>query len=363
MEALVLRVGLGVGIGHAHQDAGRALEKIGERLHEADGAARADHGRLLAEARLEGTARGLEGRPLGVGGPPRRGAFDCRGDLHAVGRLGGELLHDEAAGLARVHAGDGAEREPRAGRLDDLVGRAEERARLQRDHGERRPRPHALEQRELALAPQPHAGEHAGVLLELRLRQRQLPDARELLAAGARHLGVEAGHVQGAVRLAEVGDHGAEDLHGVGHGSTEAAVQRLMEALHLHVHLADAAELIGERGVTDVVVAGVGEHDEVRGHLRPVLLEEAAQVPRADLLLALDDELHVERERLGRPQVRADGGHVGHDPALVVGGAPAVETAVALGGLEGGREPLLRAAGGHHVVMPVEEHGGRARPV
>src|SRR2546425_2780803 len=136
-----------------------------------------------------------------------------------------------------------------------------------------------------------------------------------------------------------------------------------MEALHLHVHLADAAELIGERGVTDVVVAGVGEHDEVRGHLRPVLLEEAAQVPRVDLLLALDDELHVERERPGHPQVRADGGHVGHDPALVVGGAPAVETAVALGGLEGGREPLLRAAGGHHVVMPVEARpAGLASP-
>jgi hypothetical protein len=65
VEALVRRVGLGVGIGHAHQDAGRALEEIGERLHEADGAARADHGRLLAEARLEGAARGLEGRPLG----------------------------------------------------------------------------------------------------------------------------------------------------------------------------------------------------------------------------------------------------------------------------------------------------------
>jgi hypothetical protein len=29
------------------QDAGRALEEIGERLHEADDAARADHGRLL----------------------------------------------------------------------------------------------------------------------------------------------------------------------------------------------------------------------------------------------------------------------------------------------------------------------------
>src|SRR5882724_8358145 len=111
---LVLGVGPGVGIGHAHQDARRPLEEIGERLHEADGAARADHGRLLAEARLEGTARGVEGRTLGVGGPPRRGALDRRGYLHAVGRLGGELLHDEPAGLARVHAGT-VRRESRAG--------------------------------------------------------------------------------------------------------------------------------------------------------------------------------------------------------------------------------------------------------
>ena len=42
--------------------------------------------------------------------------------------------------------------------------------------------------------------------------------------------------------------------------------------------------LIGERGVADVVVEGVGEHDEVRRHPRPVLPEEADQVPRADLL-------------------------------------------------------------------------------
>src|SRR5216684_6027747 len=59
VEALVLGMGLRVGIGHAHQDARRALEEIGERLHEADGAPRADHRRLLAEARLEGAARGL----------------------------------------------------------------------------------------------------------------------------------------------------------------------------------------------------------------------------------------------------------------------------------------------------------------
>ena len=50
-----------------------------------------------------------------------------------------------------------------------------------------------------------------------------------------------------------------------------------MEALHLHLHLTEAAELIHQRGVSHVVVSGVGEDDDVRGHLRLVLLEEAVQ--------------------------------------------------------------------------------------
>src|SRR5258705_7687177 len=105
------------------------------------------------------------------------------------------------------------------------------------------------------------------VLLELGLGQGKLPDARELLGAGPRHLGVQAGHVERAVGLAEAGDHGAEDLHGVGHGPAVAAVERLVEPLHLHVHLAEAAELIHQRGVSHVVVLGVGQDDEVGGYL------------------------------------------------------------------------------------------------
>src|SRR5213593_674556 len=74
----------------------------------------------LPKPAFEGAARGLEGRPLGVGGPPRRGAFDVRGDLHAVGRLGGELLHDEAARLARAASMIWLD-EPRNGRASNAI--------------------------------------------------------------------------------------------------------------------------------------------------------------------------------------------------------------------------------------------------
>src|ERR1700730_10154872 len=46
--------------------------------------------------------------------------------------------------------------------------------------------------------------------------------------------------------------------------------------------------------------------------------------------------------------------------ALVIGGSPAVEPAIALGGLDGGREPFLLQARRLDVAMAVEQHGRRA---
>ena len=66
VEAFVLGVGLGVAIGHTHEDARGALQEVGERLDEADGTARPDHSSVLAEASLECGARRLERGPLGI---------------------------------------------------------------------------------------------------------------------------------------------------------------------------------------------------------------------------------------------------------------------------------------------------------
>ena len=153
-----------------------------------------------------------------------------------------------------------------------------------------------------------------------------------------------------------------EDLHRVRHrAAPHPAVQRVVEDLHLDVHLHDAAQLVGERGHAGVEVRGVGEDDVVRGQHRLVLLEELAEVLGADLLLALDDELDVARQPGPGLQVRGHGGDVGHAPALVVGGAAAVQAAAALGGLEGRGLPLLRPPGRLHVVVAVEQDRGRAR--
>ncbi len=84
----------------------------------------------------------------------------------------------------------------------------------------------------------------------------------------------------------------------------------------------------------------------------------AAQRRRAGLLLALDEDRDAHRrvaaERADRRQMRCDAG-------LVVGGAAAVEPAVALGRLERRRVPLAAVALGLHVVVGVQQHRRRAR--
>ena len=63
----------------------------------------------------------------------------------------------------------------------------------------------------------------------------------------------------------------------------------------------------------------------------------------ADLLLALGENFDVDGRR---GVVRAQGREVDSDASLVVGGAAAVEAAVAFDSFEGGRLPLLEVAGG-----------------
>ena len=76
---------------------------------------------------------------------------------------------------------------------------------------------------------------------------------------------------------------------------------------------------------------------------------------RADLLLALDEQLDVDRQVVAQ---RAQGGEVDGDAGLVVGGAPAEQASAALDRLEGVRRPLREVAGRLHIVVGVEQDGG-----
>ena len=94
--------------------------------------------------------------------------------------------------------------------------------------------------------------------------------------------------------------------------------------------------------------------------------DEVVEVDAADLLLALDEELDVERQAAALLQVRLDRLDVHEHLALVVGGAARVDLAVAHGRLERRAGPQLDRIDRLHVVVAVEEDrrlAGRVQPV
>jgi hypothetical protein len=92
-----------------------------------------------------------------------------------------------------------------------------------------------------------------------------------------------------------------------------------------------------------------------------VVGEERVDAGRAGLLLALDEELEVDRQATVGGQKMADGGELEVDLPLVVGGAARVQAAVAHGRLEGRAGPQLERVDRLHVVVTVDGDRGRLR--
>ena len=188
-----------------------------------------------------------------------------------------------------------------------------------------------------ALADEVHALEDAGV--------RAVIGFRELETLRRRGGQARDGHV--AAVVVQRGEEPGERGEGVGHRpAVHAAVDRVLERPHLDHAVDDAAERRRQCRHADPPVRRVREDERVRPELRAVARQELIEMIGTDLLLALDDHLHAD-------------GRCDH-PGLVVACAAAVEAAVSLGRLERRGLPLCLVAGRLHVVMGVQQDGGRA---
>ena len=116
-------------------------------------------------------------------------------------------------------------------------------------------------------------------------------------------------------------------------------------------------------GYADVPVAGVGDDDDVgRRARRGARRSSRSSESEPNSSSPSTNTHHADRQRVAEGAQRRD---VRHDAGLVVGGAPAVEPAVALDRLERVGLPQRQVADRLDVVVGVEQHGrraGRARP-
>ena len=139
------------------------------------------------------------------------------------------------------------------------------------------------------------AGQNAEILAQLRLVAGQSRDRLALVRRQRTHLVVKVRDRQRAVAPVEPGQQDIQGQGRVGQGTAgHAAVDRQSAALDLDLHGDDAAQRIGDARQADLDVLGVADDDHVGLQAFLMLAEEAQQVLRADLFLALDEHLDVD---------------------------------------------------------------------
>ena len=125
----------------------------------------------------------------------------------------------------------------------------------------------------------------------------------------------------------------------------------MVDRAQLDDTIADAAQGRGERGLAGLPVRRVTDHEDVADQLVVVLLDQATEARRTDLLLALDEQRHAH----GRLAVEGpQGGQVHRDTGLVVIGATGIQTTIADGRLEGRGGPQRHVAGRLDVMVRVQ---------
>ncbi len=288
-------------------------------------------------------------------------------DAHAFRRQALHVLDEAAADVLGLLVGDEPHRHLGAapGRQHGLGAAALVAAEDAVDV-ERRPHRGALERREVALAVEGSNAEVAAVGL---LVEGQRGDLAALPLLQRAHGVIEAGDGDAARR--RVFERGEDAGQGVQRIDDDTAVGAGVEVavgpVHLHLHVGDAAQAVDDGGLPRPLHRRVRHHDAVAGEAAAgVLGDVAIDGGAARLLLPLDEELDVDRQRAAGLEDGLDRLQVRVGLPFVVGGAAGDQVVALAGGLEGRVAPLLDRVHRLHVVMAVEEDrrlAGRAQPL
>ncbi len=348
-----------VGQTDAEEHARRA-EFLLERRHDRNRSAFAREHGALAEALLDRAARRLDEPVVEVGHPrlaavhPGHLQFDRRRrDLPHV-------LFEKSRNLVRILVRHQAHAHLRhRGRRDYRLGPFAGEAGQQPVHVEGRSRPRSLEAAVARLAVQPRRAQFLPVLL---LVERQPLEFLALLLGERPHIVVEPWNLDAAAAILHLRQHLRQHHRGVRHRAAErSGVQVGRRAAQVDLEVHEAAQAVADRRHAAGEHRCVRDDDDVASEPALLVPDESAQVLAADLLLALDHHLDVDRQPPVRLHVRFDGLQMHEHLALVVGSSAREEIAVAHRRLERRRGPLLDRIHRLHVVVAVDEDRRRTR--
>ena len=277
-------------------------------------------------------------------------AVGAHGDPHAGDRRGRNVRGDRGDHRVRPLPGDQPARDVagRNVRDDGVLAAGGDAVDLKR-----RALPEPLERGEAGLAD--HLVETktgaVGLLVE--------GDPADLRASRLRQFGdpvVEAIDGDPAVGAVQAREDVDERVQRVGDGAAEAAgVQVFIGTLDDDVEGGQPLGGDRQRRLARTPHRTVGRDDQVGGELLGVRAEVGRQVRAPDLLLALEEELHVQRQSaLLLEEGLRDLEHEVDGPLVVAAAAAAHDVAVD-GELERWGRPLGEVSGGLHVVVAIDQ--------
>ena len=148
----------------------------------------------------------------------------------------------------------------------------------------------------------------------------------------------------------------------IDHRSAEnAGVQVGGRAAQKDLHGGNAAEALGQGGITFGHHAGVRNGDDVAAEFVAPRADEVIQMRTARLFLALNEEDEVDRQRAFLAEEVDGAEQMGENLAFVVGRSAGKDALVAEGRFEGWGGPEVKWFFRLDVVMSVYEHGGFSR--
>ena len=219
--------------------------------------------------------------------------------------------------------------------------------------------PLALERRVARLA---ECGRGADLFQPGLLMERKGGNRGALRRREVTHAVVEPCNSDAAVRVVQRRDQARHGVQRVGDAPAVAArVQILGRGGERQLEPGKPTARYRERRFVDAPHRAVRRQHYVGGEQFLVVDNEVFEVATADLLLALEHELHVHRQHARRRKERLGDLDRDQHRSLVVGDASGVQTTVAHRRCEGGTVPLLQWVRRLHVVVTVDEHRQLAR--
>ena len=318
--------------------------------NERDGAALTLVNGFHTERLGHGFQRILGGDGGRVHGPTHAVFATLDSDLGTERRVGFKERGQGFLCFFRALGGRGTQRQTETSLRGHHIEGAFDRVRVEADHGHGRLGPQAGSQR--TGAGELVAGNHTGILTHGGL-------VEVALQAADRLFGSHAGHSQIAVLVIHGGDKQGGQRIGIEDRATIlAGVHWVFKTLDGHIHAGIAAKRGGQGGNIGRPVAGIGHDDDVGGKLVLVGFDERDEARRAHLLFAFDEHLDIDLEVIAEGLQRAgmDG-----NAAAIIGGTTAIEAAIDLSGHERVGVPFGRIRHGLHVMVCVQQHGGRIR--